>query len=396
MTGIWGQDSSVAFKTPKDLWIARGDGSFAKVRNAWIAKSDGSFAQVWPVNVAVQSFAAAKGSPSWSKVALTWSALNAVKVEVRLTGTSTVLYSGTGSSFTYSGLPGVTYKFTLRVYGAGSSFVDSNSVTVILDSMPAPATFRHGTVSSSGTSYTWAGVAGADGYEVVDTAVSGNPVRGSVGSGVLTFTENGLGPLSTTYKRGVRAKLGNSRSPISNQVSFTTPNPSITPKGTYFFKAVSMDVFSHGKNAWRGGAGGFVHGDGDNWSPGFGVNTTFFFYDLSELQAINGRVVGFGIRIKRDKVAGYSSPQGGHFYVHTYGTRPSGAPVYTGNANADAGSWAWGQDLLVSLPIAWGQAIVDNGYGSKGIAFGGVYPRYMRGPALSAFDWQGGLSITIG
>lgn len=77
-------------------------------------------------------------------------------------------------------------------------------------------------VSWTATSSTW-----ADGYEVLDSLVSGGPytIVGTV-SGVATtsYTVTGL-DFATTYHYVVKATKGNWRSAATAQVSRTTPSP---------------------------------------------------------------------------------------------------------------------------------------------------------------------------
>lgn len=397
MTGLWTLDPSGQYvKSTKGMWVADDSGTFQPVKNAWAAGADGTYLKVWPYVVAINDFSGVKGAagyPNYYALTLTWSVSNTDHVELRLAGSSSILYSGTASTMSFSGIPGTNYTFNLRAIAADGSYVDSPPVSVLLDSLPAPANFRRAGGTPTISTWAWNDVDQATKYEVVDT-LAANAVKGTITPPEDTFLEVGL-TASTTYERAVRAKLSTATSPLSNKVRYTTPAPIASAPGTYDFKANYMEAWG-AISGWRGAASGAMHGDGDNWGSHNGVLVTMFFYTASQLAAVNGRVTRFKIRLKRDSSSGYSSPQGNHFFIHTALNRPSGSPVPALGGQTDVGSLAWGQESTFDLPVSWGQALLDGTYNSKGIAWGYVLARYMRGPTLAAYPDQGHLYITIG
>lgn len=392
MSGLWTPNTGGQYVLAKQLSVADATGTYRTAKNAWVSKADGSFAKVWPTNISITSFVAAKGTPSYQKVALSWSVGNADHVELRLAGSSTVLYSGAATSFIYTGSPTSKYSFTLRAIAADGSYTDSVPQTVTLDALPAPANFRKTAGAYNNSDWAWNPVTGATGYDVVDT-LAGNTVKGSVTG--TTWHESSLSA-STTYERAARSKLGAAVSAVSNKIRYTTPAASGSAPGTYDFRAVYAEAYSSNYGAWRGTGDGLVHGNGSQWGSTYGVNSTLFFYDYNAIRALSGRVTRFKIRLKRDSTAGYSSPQTNHFMAHTWPNRPAGSPIGGLGAAADIGSLAWGQDATFDLPVAWGQWIVDGYLNMGGIAWGNVQGRYMRGVGLGSNADQGHIAITIG
>jgi hypothetical protein len=407
-------DDTGTYKPVQGLWIAGPDGTFKPVRNAWVADDTERYQQFWPTNTEVEAFTAVKGMlglRTYSSVTLAWTVWNAAKIELRLVGVTKPVYTvnqpvPTGNPVTdelnlmgwlgttLSGLvPGKTYRYQLTAYGAGGSTVLSDIVSVTLDKLPAPAAFVRSGGTAFGSYYTWNPVDGADGYEIVDVANLALPVKDTVT--VPTGLETGQ-LANTVYSRAVRAKLGTVKSALSAKITYTTPKAPGTAPGGYPFQATGFDVWAPGWSGWRGDGNGIIHGNGDNFGGNNGDNATFFFYDVAAIRALSGRVTGFGVRLKRDTSAGYSSPQLSRWWLHTYTSRPGGAPVYTANATIDSGWSAWGDDELLALPIGWGQAFIDGAFDVCGLVWGGVPGRYMRGPGPVSFPWQGGIYFILG
>jgi hypothetical protein len=394
MPGLWVPDASGQFVKAKGLSVADITGRFQSAKNAWVADAAGQFQKCWPTGVSIGSFTVAKGVPSWQQIKVDWSGIAASKFELRLAGASTILYSGTGTSFTTNGVPGTKYSYTLRAYSAEGGYVDSPAVSVTLDALPAPANFRRTGGSSTYSDFAWNSVLGATSYELRDTLTAGQPTKWS-GSGT-SARESGL-RASTTYERAVKSKLVAVLSGLSNKVRYTTPASSSSPPGSYTFGATRAVAWAPGRNNWRPDSDGIIHGNGDNWSSfNNGNQGTFFFYNVAAMQALFGRVTRCKIELHRDSAAGYSAPQTNHFVVHSFGSRPAGSPMGGLGASADSGSMAWGGSGVFDLPVAWGQALIDGLFGASGIAWGLVGGRYMRGPSLAGQGGQGKLTITIG
>lgn len=397
MTGLYVPDATGQFvKITKGLWAADASGTFQPVKNGWVADATGTYKKIWPYMVSINDFEGVKGAtgyPTYYALTLTWSVTNADHVELRLAGSPTVLYTGTGTSTTFAGTPGSSYTFNLRAIAADGSSTDSAPVTVKLDALPAPGNFRKTAGASSTSDWAWNAVAQSTGYQVVDT-LAANAVKSALGSGVTSWHETGL-VASTTYERAVQAKLGSATSPISNKVRYTTPVAPGTAPGTYDFRATYAETWSS-QIGWRGTAVGLAHGDGDNWGGNSGISTSIFLYDVAAIQALSGRVTRCKVYMKRDLQAGSSAPQGNKFWLHTMTTRSGGSPLPTFGAQIDSGQLGWGQDGLFDLPVAWGQALIDNSFSYKGLGWGNVLARYMRASGLAGIPDQGHLYITIG
>lgn len=399
MTGLFVPDGSGTYhKTGGGLWAADAGGTFQPVKNGWVADASGTYKKWWPFTVSVLTFTGVKSPsfPSYLFIHLAWTTFNATRIQLRLAGSSTVLADSNqvNNAFDFQGTPGSTYTFNLRAIAADGSFSDSDPVTVTLDPLPAPASFKRNSGNQTSSNWAWNPVDSADTYQIVDT-LNANAVKGSVAGPATLWGETGL-TASTTYERAVRARLGTATSPISNKVRYTTPAVTGSAPGTYDFRATYAEAWAPGNSSWRGVGAGAIHGDGDNWGGNNGPNATMFFYNLSAIRALSGRVTRFKIVLQRDSVAGFSSPQLNHFIAHTSPTRPAGDPVGFFGASTDTGSLAWGQEAAFDLPVAWGQWLIDAYLNMSGIVWGYVLARYMRGPALASFADQGHIYITIG
>ena len=404
MTGLWVIDGTGTYqKANAGMWLADATGTWRPAQNGWIADANGQYQKFWPYSVAVSSFTAVKGSPSYDKVTLAWSAVNCSKIELYLAGASQPFFTSTatsgatavaGGSTSYTGVPGTRYSYMCRAYAADGSSVDSQPATLTLDALPAPTGFKRTGGTSTGIFWGWTAVPDATSYEVVDT-LSSNAVKGSINAPTVAFAETGL-HASSTYERAVRSKLSSATSALSNKVRYTTAaNPGTAP-GTYNFPATYAEAWSPGYQNWRGSGVGIVHGNGDNWGGANGNNVTMFFYNVAALRALSGRVTRFKIELHRDSTAGYSSAQSCHFIQHTAATRPAGNPGGYLGFGVDSGSLAWGDGAAIDLPVAVGQNLIDSTANISGIAWGYVGGRYMRGPSLAAQPAQGKLYITIG
>lgn len=398
MGGIWLPDAGGAYQPARQLYVADDNGAFRPAKAGWVADANGVFQPLaLPGASSLGSFTAAKVSPTYRDVLVQWSISDSLVQTwaLYLTGTANPIATGRVSDpefFTYSGTPGQKYGFQLRCYRADGTYADSSPATVTLDSLPAPANFRQSALSSTSSTWSWNGVTGATGYDLVDTLTAGAPVKWS-GTG-SSVAESGLAA-TTTYERAVRSKLAGVVSPVSNKIRYTTPKPAGPAAGTYQYPATAGAVWAPGRNAWRPASDGVIHGNGDVWGASNGNQGTVFLYGNRPWTALRGgRVTRFKIQIHRDSAAGYSSAQANRFWLHNYTVRPAGAPgLY---AALDAGSESWGDNNLIDLPIAWAQHMVDDGV-VGGIGWGFVGGRYMRGlgPA-NGEPLQGKLLITIG
>lgn len=393
MSALWVPTSTGQFVKASALWVANADGVFQPVKNAWSTDASGQYAKFWPAGVSAGTVTVDKGTPPYQKLVINWLGTGAAKYELRQSGSTTVLYSGTGTTYTFTGVPSTKYTFTVRAIALDGSFSDSAPVSATLDALPAPTNFRRTTGTSTSSTFAWNAVTAASNYEVVDTLVANTPTRWS-GPGLLAV-ENSL-HASTTYERAVRARLSTASSGLSNKVRYTTPAPSSSPAGTYEFRATRAVAWAPGRNAWRPDSDGIIHGNGDIWGASNGNQITLFFYDLNAIRALFGRVTRFKIRIRRDSSAGYSAPQANHFTAHTFASRPAGSPNSGLGAATNSGSLAWGKEGVFDLPVAWGQWMVDSYLNMGGIAWGGATNQYMRGAGLAGYADQGRLYITIG
>lgn len=406
-------DETGEYKPAKGIWVAAADGSYKLARNGWVAVGNESYQQFWPTNTEIEAFTVTRGVRglrSWNSVTVSWTVFNASKIELRLVGVTKPVYSAvrpvlTGraevdtvkiaswAGTTLTGLvPGQTYRYQLTAYGADGSVL-SDIVSVTLDKLPAPANFKRTGGTAFGSYYTWSPVDGADGYEIVDTANPALPVKDAVTA--PTGLETGQ-LANTAYSRAVRAKVGSVKSALSAKISYTTPKAAGSPLGMYAFHAVDFDVWAPGWQGWRGNGNGIIHGNGDNFGGNNGDNATFFFYDVAAVRALSGRVTGFGVVLRRDSAAGYSAPQLSRWWLHTYTSRPGGAPAYTQNATVDSGWSAWGEEQLCFLPIGWGQALIDGAFDACGLVWGGVPARYQRGVGIQSYPAQGSLFLVLG
>lgn len=402
MTALYFPDAAGTFtKATKGLWASDSSGTFRSVTNAWVTDAAGTYRKCWPYLTSIDSFTASRvtdGGQPWLEVILSWSVTNSNDVRLYVAGNSTPIYRG-GAKGTFRPqfrVPGQTMTFLLRAFNADGSYVDSAPLRFTFDPLPAPSGFAIIGKRSTQATYAFNNPTGADTAEIVDTLASGSPVKVNIPfPGVTQITESGLTP-NTVYERAIRARVGSIYSSLSNKVRFTTSAPENTAPGRYDFPATYAETWSPLTQSWRGVSAGTVHGDGDNWiGADFGYQVSMFFYDLSKIRALSGRVTRFAIRMKRDGVSGYSSPQTNHFLQHTAATRPAGNPANFLGYAVDVGSLAWNDNIVFDLPVAMGQSLVD-GTGVNGVAWGYCAGRYMRGPSLADYALQGCLSIFIG
>jgi hypothetical protein len=385
-------DSTGTYKTAKGLWVVDSTGKYRPAKVGSVAIGDGSYHMGYTPGPAFSTVTLVKGSPSYQKAVLTWTAGGASTYKVFQQGSSTALYTGSGSTYTFTGAPATKYTFFVRAIAAdGITYTDSSPISIVLDALAAPANFRKTSGDWRSSVWAWNAVTGATSYDLVDT-LAGNAVKGNTSStGLSEYPLND----STTYERGVRAKLGSATSGVSNKIRYTTPAQPGPGAGTYTYNAnTQTDAWAPGYGVWRPTSDGIIHGNGDIWGGANGNQITFFFYGNRPWYTAlhGGRCTRLKIQLKRDSSAGYSSAQACRFGLHNYTVRPGGAPL--AYSAIDAGSLSWGEEAAIDLPVSWGQAMIDTA-SIGGITWGFVPGRYMRGPAPAAYAPQGRLIFTI-
>lgn len=392
MPGLWIPQPDGTFKPTKGVWVTDPTGTFKPAVGVWGSKSDGSFGKSWPTGASIASFSAAPGSPSYSSVVLSWSAVAAVNYELRLLGSSALLYSGPLTSKVLTGLaPNTTYNFTLRAFAADGSSQDSQPVSWTTAALPAPSGFQRTGGDFSESVWAWNQVPGATGYDLLDT-LNGNAVKASVSA--LYVTEHGLGA-HTTYERAVRAKVGSAFSGLSSKWRYTTPSPPTAAPGSYSYACLTAQTWAPGINAWRPVTDGIYAGNGAKWGDNRGNQVALAFYGAQPwLAKLNGtRCTRFKVSFKRDASTGISSPQPISWWLHNYTGRPAGAPVLSDGPQV-AGSLAKSQSAAIDLPISWGQALLEGQY--SGLAMGFVSSSFLRGDPVSSVAGQLTMYFTVG
>lgn len=334
---------------------------------------------------AIDTFAAMYGTPSWKSVKLYWTGdPGATQYRVYVNGATTPIYTGTGTSTTFSsGLPATRYDFRLEAdFGAVTS---SSVITVFTRALPPPLNLAASAITSTTASLTWAAVDGVTWYEVADV-VNGYTSLGYVN--VLTKALTGLTPASRV-SYAVRSVVMTSGTPGAGGViaSVSKWGPTVTFRtlataspaaGTYDYVADSIHVWQAGRAGstspgWRAEADDWFHGDGFSWGDNSGVQTTCMFYGSATFAALAGATVtSFSVWLERATYGGDPAAVLSRVNLHNHSTMPVGEP--TMGATSDPVSLSRGGGQWVSLPTAWADALIAGT--SQGIAWGGVAERF--------------------
>lgn len=402
MTQLWTPLPDGTYAKGTNLWVANPAGTFVQAKAGYVADSTGQYKMFWPSGASISSFTAVHGFVPVSEIDLAWQVNGAVKVQIRVVGSATLLYDGDpdypvndGSGFgliTLTNLsPDTNYHFTLRAIAADGTYVDSDPLLGHTLALPAPTNFLKLSGDYQRSAWAWNTVLGADRYELIDT-LNGNAVKWSGTEN--SVVEGGL-TQHTVYERAVRAKIGSSAySVLSNKLRYTTPAAPTAAPGTYSFACTSAQTWSPVQPAWRAAADGIVVGNGKRFNDSYGDQVALaFFHAQPWIWGMSGmKVTRFKVAFKRDKTTGLSSPQPLYWYLHNYDSQPAGAPLLQGGPVA-AGSLGAGESGLIDLPIAWGQALLNSSW--KGIALGGAGRSYFRGDPVAKTPGQLTLYFTV-
>lgn len=394
MPGLWLPDATGTLQPVKGLWVADPGGTYQQVTRALVADAGGTFQSAYQPGPAVTAAAAKTGNPAYTQALISWATASATRVQVLISGTSTVLWDTndiaavTQGSYAWPGaIPGQSYKFTVRAFAADGSYVDSAPQALTMAGVPAPASLRYSALAYNSVRMDWNAVAGASKYEVLNNLYGG----GVLYSGpALGYTQALYA--SAKYDFTVRATVAGITGGQSNHIAFTSPATPGPAAGAYTFIATGATVWQPSYNSWRPESDGIIHGNGAAWGSPSGDQTTYFYYGNNPFSKLKGGTVKrMQIFLQRDSSSGSSAAQANHFGLHGYTGQPAGAPGFLGGI--DVGALAWGQGIWFDLPTQWGQALVNGSAG--GISWGGVDGRYMRGVGPKTSSMQGRIVLTI-
>lgn len=155
----------------------------------------------------------------------------------------------------------------------------------------------------------------------------------------------------------VLGKLAVAQPAVVQQTAVPTVAVTPTAPRVGTLTAPAIDARSFRNSKWRTDSAVVAQ---DDWG-GFGVNTGAWFYGTTISDALRGATVtAIDMRFRR-RSGGVSAAQTAHVYRHASATRPAG------NVASAAGPVdvliGIGETAVVTLPVAWGQALVDTGGG---------------------------------
>lgn len=321
----------------------------------------------------LDSFLATYGTDPWTDITLRWSG-TATEFRLYQVGNPTALYTGTLTDYDFTGLPDTRYDFRLEAELA--SVVSVSLITVFTRAIPAPLNLTADAVVEDGATLNWEPVSGATKYEVADVqddyTIIDDPATETLDiTGMAT---------RTLASYAVRTVIGAAHSRWSAAVTFTTlPSATVTP-GVYTFPPDAIACFGAGKAgstspAWLPATDDWYHGEGTVWGNNNGVLSTWFFFGAVNPFSIllGGTVTNCEIYLARASYGGDPAAVLSRWALHAHTAQPVGAPSENGTST-DVGSFARGDTGWVTLPNAWGTALIAGTV--KGAVWGGVAERY--------------------
>ena len=393
-------------------------GALVPAVQAWGADASGVLQRFWPGAPTINSFQTAAPSIAvgdWRYRRLLWSVAGASAISVSAhvgTGAPVTIYTGDPTAITSvewdwfdadpQFQPGSTIVYSLTATGMGGS--TTLTITEAAPALPPPLYAPNASsTTSSSTHLDWAsaGVIGA-----VDYVVTRTPGSVTTVSATTNATLTGLAA-STAYSFRVNARfratytgavlLSGPQGPARN-VTTLAPAETGPANGTYRIEPNTPATYQWGAGqpaGWRSTSDDFFHGDGSSYGSSRGQQGTFFFY--TRPSAWSGGLgtktcSRFQIYLVRQSGTGTTAGTLSRWGVHTYASKPSGAPTVLGSY--DAGSLAWGAGAWIDLPTSYGAGLVAATY--RGVVWGKVASRYQsadRNPSASTPN--GTIIVTI-
>ena len=418
MTGISAPDSFGSPKAVRKIWVSdhanlkgAGTGVMQPVTDGWVWDApSASWKRFWPQAPAISSISIGPGA-DWRKVVLSVTADGGVTYfhYVSSDGTNAILLPGTANpsievdwfDLDTRFVPGSTLYYYVQVRNTVGTV--STIGTAILSKPPAPATVTRGTLTYSSVGLSWSAVPGATSYRILNAKTGYSLITTTT---ALSATIN-IGP-STAYSFVVQAVCtpaiagaSSTLSPYSTAVTFTSPASPGPAPGVYTVRTATNATYQWGLSGgqspgWRSTADDLYHGDGGSVSTR-GQQAGFFFYGSNIAAAfpsgLGSRSISkFEILIHRLPTGGSSSGQTCRWNLHSYASRPSGAPTLY--SAYDAGSLAWDTAAWIMLPTSWAASLIAGT--RRGIAWGKVAGRYMIADStIAAGSPNGTLRITV-
>jgi hypothetical protein len=332
-------------------------------------------------------FSSVYGTAPWASIKLVWAG-TATTWRVYSGNNPTPIYTGTGTNYTFTGIPNQRYDFHLEGDLLGVTSV--SQITCFTRSLPAPSNV----VYNVGThTLSWDAVATADTYEIADVTDSYAILHSTAStSQSMTVTAG------TRYSVAVRTVADGQYSTWSAPITFTTPAPSTVVAAQYGIVPIATHVWQAGRSGstdpgWRPTADDWFHGDGLVWGDLAGVQSTYFFYTGTNFTDLAGATVtAFEVYLERGGGDGDPGAVLSRWMLHSHATKPAGEPTLTG-VNHDNGTFTRGQSGWVTLPNAWANALIAGT--AKGIAWGGVSERYQVARKSAVAPFTGCLRITV-
>ena len=397
MAGTWVANAAGVYQPVKSLFSADATGTYRPIKNLAVTDSTGTYRQGFNGAPLDPDFGLATSrSPlqPWTAVVLTWPALGPAGTlyRVYLSGSPTQLNADT-SVLRHEAVglqPFTTYAFELEYELLDGTIRRGAKVTGRTIGLAPPANLRAAALDSEFVTLRFGELTGVSSYQLFNHRTqkvlerfSGEPYFRPVVSGLA-------------YDLSVRAMVGNTPGSLSNRLTFTAPRASanVSP-GIREYPAISAATWQAGLGTWRPSSEGLYHGDGRQWGSDRGVQSSWFFYGADRFLPLRGgRVVKFEVLIRRTPGSGASTAETSRWIIHSHTGRPVGSPLEAGQPITDLSNLLPGVLVWTSLPVGWGQALV-NGI-RNGLGWGAVDLRYMRAASLLDDLNMGRLRITIG
>lgn len=174
----------------------------------------------------------------------------------------------------------------------------------------------------------------------------------------------------------------------------TPPPPTVPPPApppvvsTGVLEVPAIDSATHsGSGSWWNSEDGVRQGE---W--GGKSYQGAWFYGTQPAQARGLVVTRLRFRLgARRRMGGYNSPLELRFHLHGHATRPGSGPALSAGPHPVTIAPSYGGGDLIDLPVAWGQALVDNvgGIALSGGLYGGLAGRESDpNSGYLIFDWR--------
>lgn len=349
--------------------------------------------------MSIESVTVRGGIAPWIQAVVEW---KGESDNWRLTNTVTqeLLYFGTATRYDMLTVPETVYRLELE-----DDFGTKQPFSYVSPPISAPVEIVVKDITNTSAVLEWMTLAGVDTYEVMIDDTSQEVYAPSAGENPSLALAD-LIP-DRTYAVKIRAFMSTTASLWSPVIHFTTSRTTVVEASTYEYEPSAARTWN--PSGWLPDGSQLIHGSGELFNNPAGIHTTVFFYSAETLASIRElagvRVLTAEISITR--ISSYSDPRMvlSHWLLHNMPDVPAGSPVFLEPAmGLDSGTAALGQQVWMSIPTGWIDALLTETtpgsgiYLAAGFGWGGVTNRYMLAEPLSdeTRPKNGTLQITVG